>query len=179
MDFATRTGRRGATLLRWARLLFVFHGRIGRAGCWLYTAIALPLSLLLVLAFWAYALSVPGAYENGGTTPPPGGWLGAIGAIVYFSLLTALLVSGLAVMVKRLHDRDKASWWIAVFVLLPDTLFGLAQYLADSATLTNGSAIFAVQFAAAAFSAWGLIELGILRGTVGANRFGPDPLATT
>jgi uncharacterized membrane protein YhaH (DUF805 family) len=27
------------------------------------------------------------------------------------------------------------------------------------------------------FSIWPVIELGFLRGTVGQNRFGPDPLA--
>ena len=27
-------------------------------------------------------------------------------------------------------------------------------------------------------SIWALVELGFLRGTAGANRFGPDPLAT-
>ncbi len=54
---------------------------------------------------------------------------------------------GLAVTVKRSHDRDKSGWWILI-ALIP--LIG---------------------------AIWFLIEFGFLRGTPGPNRFGPDPLA--
>jgi uncharacterized membrane protein YhaH (DUF805 family) len=47
---------------------------------------------------------------------------------------------------KRYHDRDKSAWWILI-VLIP-----FIGWL------------------------WQLIELGLLRGTEGPNRFGPDPL---
>ena len=83
-----------------------------------------------------------------------------------------------AVTVKRLHDRNKAWWWIVVFIFAPDALFGLAEVLADSET-ANESALFAIQFAALALAAWGAVELGFLRGTAGANRFGPDPAQGT
>ncbi len=53
----------------------------------------------------------------------------------------------LAIYAKRWHDRDKSGWW-SLIVLVP--IIG---------------------------SIWLLIELGFLRGTDGANRFGPDPLA--
>ena len=32
--------------------------------------------------------------------------------------------------------------------------------------------------ASLAISIWGLVELGFLRGTVGPNQYGPDPLQT-
>lgn len=160
----------------WKNFLFAFHGRIGRAALWLYVAIATPLFLLLAGAFWVYALSIPGAYENGGPTPFPGDLLGIAGAILFFLLLAAAVLAGTAVMVKRLHDRDKAWWWIVIFILAPDALTGLAQYLTQSEAL-NESAIFAVQFAAVALTVWGFVELALLRGTAGVNRFGPDPLA--
>lgn len=51
----------------------------------------------------------------------------------------------IAVGVKRCHDRDKTGWWY-LLVLMP-----LIGYL------------------------WWLIELGMLRGTRGPNRFGMDP----
>lgn len=165
----------GAT--SWRNNYFSFRGRIGRGSCWLYLAVATPLSVVLVFVFWTYAWSVPGAYENGGPTPFPTGVLGVSGAILFFLLLIAVAFSGLAVTVKRLHDRNKAWWWIAVFVILPDCLFGLAQYLGENELPANGSAVFLIQFAALAFVAWGLIELGFVRGTAGTNRFGPDPLA--
>lgn len=47
---------------------------------------------------------------------------------------------------KRWHDRDKSGWW---------TLIGLVPIIGGI---------------------WLLIELGILEGTRGANRFGADPI---
>jgi uncharacterized membrane protein YhaH (DUF805 family) len=155
--------------------IFSFRGRVGRPGFWLYNAIAVPLVLLLAVAFWIYALSVPGAYENGGPIPLPGGLLGIAGAILFVAILVVTIFAGAAVTVKRLHDRSRAWWWILVFVVAPDALLGLAQYLPDNEAASE-SALFAIQFAALALAAWGSIELGFLRGTAGPNRFGPDPL---
>jgi uncharacterized membrane protein YhaH (DUF805 family) len=162
--------------MRWKLFLFSFRGRVGRAGFWLYNGIAVPLVLLLAIAAWVYALSIPGAYENGGPTPLPDDPLGIAGAILFFALLIATVFAGAAVTVKRLHDRDKAWWWIAVFILAPDALFALAEVL-DMREAANESALFAIQFAALALTVWGIVELSVLRGTVGSNRFGSDPLA--
>ncbi len=57
------------------------------------------------------------------------------------------LLVSIATDVKRYHDRDKSGWWVFI-VFLP--------------------VVGAV---------WLLIECGFLPGTVGPNRFGPDPLA--
>ena len=56
-------------------------------------------------------------------------------------------LSALAVSVKRWHDRDKSGWWV-LLNLLP-----VIGWL------------------------WALIDNGFLRGSVGPNRFGEDPLA--
>ncbi len=53
---------------------------------------------------------------------------------------------GLALYAKRWHDRNKSGWW-SLILLVP--IIG---------------------------QLWGLIECGILAGTQGPNRFGPDPL---
>jgi uncharacterized membrane protein YhaH (DUF805 family) len=50
----------------------------------------------------------------------------------------------LAVAVKRWHDRDKSGWWVLIN-LIP--VIGLI---------------------------WALVENGLMRGSVGANRFGAD-----
>jgi uncharacterized membrane protein YhaH (DUF805 family) len=50
------------------------------------------------------------------------------------------------VSVKRLHDHDKSGWWYLVY-LVP-----IAGWV------------------------WIFIECGCLRGTLGDNRYGPDPL---
>lgn len=51
-----------------------------------------------------------------------------------------------ATTIKRLHDRDKSAWWFFLFFI---PIIG---------------------------QIWALIELGFLGGTVGKNRFGPDPV---
>jgi len=56
-----------------------------------------------------------------------------------------LLWPALAVSIKRWHDRDQSGWWVLV-VLLP-----LIGWL------------------------WALVANGLLRGTPGVNRHGPEP----
>ena len=70
-------------------------------------------------------------------------------AIIETLVFVLFLWVGLAVQIKRWHDRDKSGWW-ALLNLVP--LIG---------------------------TLWILIECGFLRGTYGANRFGPDPLGSS
>ncbi len=157
--------------------LFGFHGRIGRARFWQFVALALPFLMFLLLCFWAYALSIPGAYENGGPTPLPRHPVGIAVGIVWLLALLTIGVAALAVIVKRLHDRDKAWWWIFIFVAAPDLL----NFYVFSRTVTFGGQNIGglaqlCWFAGLALSLWALVELGFLRGTAGENRFGSDPL---
>src|SRR5262249_26364171 len=82
-----------------------------------------------------------------------------------------LLWMYLAISIKRLHDRNKSGWWMMAFFVYP----GLYQQFVDRLP----DATWIIPFAAAAviLSLWGLVEIGFLRGTPRANRFGPDPLA--
>lgn len=67
--------------------------------------------------------------------------------LVSVIVLLAIIYFALALYAKRWHDRDKSGWWTLI-LLIP--IIG---------------------------PIWALVELGILPGTQGANRFGPDPLA--
>jgi len=58
-----------------------------------------------------------------------------------------LIYPALAVYAKRCHDRNKSAWWL-LLLLIP--VVGLI---------------------------WAIVDLGIMEGTKGANRYGPDPLA--
>jgi len=62
-------------------------------------------------------------------------------------LSLGLLYPSICIYTKRWHDRNRSGWW-SLILLVP--VVGLL---------------------------WALIERGLLRGTAGANRFGPDPLA--
>lgn len=131
-------------------LLFSFKGRVNRAKYWLFALLWVVLwtaAFLLVLASNLSPL--------------------AFGLAVL--ILIPSLVSGIALGVKRLHDRDKSGWWLLLFYLAPGVLDGIGK-VAGGSRLVLAVASFAV-------SVWALVELGCLRGNDGPNRFGGDPLA--
>ena len=107
-------------------LLFSFEGRINRKPYWMFF-----LGVILVNIIVAVIAGV----------------LGKLGFIILVPYVIALTWAGLAVSVKRWHDRDKSGWWV---------LIGLIPVIG---------------------TIWVLVENGFLAGTAGANRFGPDPLA--
>ena len=79
---------------------------------------------------------------------------------------------------KRLHDRNKRGWWLLFWWVLPFYLFfggfGI-DFVGDPNTvraagyLSTGSIMM---LASLPIALWGIVELGILPGTKGANRFG-------
>ena len=91
-----------------------------------------------------------------------------------FYLVSSLIIIGLvytlcAVAIKRFHDRDKSGWWIVPLILIPsppgdvvETMFGKPFGLIWSAI--SGLVL-----------TWTFIELGLLAGTTGRNRFGDAP----
>jgi uncharacterized membrane protein YhaH (DUF805 family) len=135
----------------WRALLFSFSGRINRAKYWLA---AVVLMAAFVIPVWI-------AIATNSTLV----WI--LVAVIF----VAVSISGIAVGAKRLHDRDKSAWWLALFYLGPAFLGAIG----DAA----GGAGIIFQIISLGISIWAFIELGILRGTAGPNRFGPDPLATT
>lgn len=73
--------------------------------------------------------------------------MGPIASVVLFIFFVVAFWISIAVAVKRYQDRNKSGWWVLI-VFVP-VIGGL----------------------------WYLIECGFLRGTVGPNNYGPDPLA--
>jgi len=96
------------------------------------------------------------------------------------AVLVAILLAypTYALMVKRFQDRNKPGW-VAFFPLA--VLYGI-NMLDTTGVLESkpGGALYTIlSLVALGASLWILIELGILRGTQGPNRFGPDPLGLT
>jgi uncharacterized membrane protein YhaH (DUF805 family) len=75
----------------------------------------------------------------------------------------ALLYGGACVLSKRLHDRGRSGWWAALI------LFALVAVW--PAPHGVGAVIFTL------ILLWAAVELGVMQGEDGANRFGPSPLA--
>ncbi len=110
-------------------LLFSFRGRINRLPYWLVTLVLIGLGGISQQANGMYGS------ENPMTIGP---------AIIIFINFVISVWIGLAIQIKRWHDRDKSGWW-ALINLIP--IIG---------------------------QLWVLIECGILRGTIGDNRFGGE-----
>ena len=81
-----------------------------------------------------------------------------------------VFISGLAVGVKRLHDRDKSGWYLLLFYIVPGVLFG--RRLRWSRIVMEDSSVIAsiLGWSPSPSCVWAFVELGCLRGTVGANR---------
>ena len=143
--------------------LFNPQGRSNRAKYWLGIVI-----WLLVYAAVAAPYFVLSAQ-------PPAVVLG-IGALLIVMLIAGT-VSSILFSIRRLHDRDKSGHWLWLYVAVPAVLnvavnvVSLGKPEAAPVTVT-----FPLALVALGITIWMIVELGFLRGTRGANRFGPDPL---
>jgi uncharacterized membrane protein YhaH (DUF805 family) len=144
--------------------LFSPRGRINRAKYWVYVAVSIAILVVLIAIIsilWAGQLYAP----QGGAGFP------SVALFVVGAVYLILLVVGIFVGIKRLHDRDKSGWWLIVFYLVPMVLSWVSAILSRDGI----GVVFAL--ASLAISIWALVELGCLRGTAGPNRYGEDPLA--
>jgi uncharacterized membrane protein YhaH (DUF805 family) len=80
-------------------LLFSFGGRINRMPYWLVSV-----AMLIVMA---------GLFALGA---PSGVW--QIAMFLLLLLIPSIWI-GVALAVKRLHDRNKSAWWLVIFYVLP------------------------------------------------------------
>jgi len=142
-------------------LLFNFRGRTGRGHFWLAT--------LIYLIVCTIAAAIGFAIDS---------MAALIGAVLIASV--PCMISGVFVGIKRLHDRNKSGWWLVVFYLLPAVLpwFGLLFPGGGGGDMESlPISVMALYYLRFALYLWALVELGCLRGTIGANPYGPDPVA--
>ena len=133
-------------------LLYTYEGRINRAKWWL--AVLVYVVAVLILGVIAMALGIGGAI------------------VIYLAFYVAVAISGIMVGVKRLHDRNKSGWWMLFFYGVP-FLAGMMQ-----AVVGQDSALgLLLGVVSLVIAVWMFIELGCLRGSIGPNQYGPDPLA--
>lgn len=136
----------------WRYLFTSFDGRINRAKWWAGAAVVITIGL-------AFGTGLLGSF------------LATVVALVLF-------VPSYAVCAKRFQDRDRPGQ-TALFGLVPFLIawlldsWGLAGTPGDQNLL--GGLCTLVFFGV---GLWFLIDLGILKGTPGQNKFGGDPLIT-
>jgi uncharacterized membrane protein YhaH (DUF805 family) len=134
-------------------------GRIGRARFWIGLLI---LSAANVVAIGAIVLL-----------------FGISHASVMLTVLVAIVLAypNYALMVKRFQDRDRPGWF-AFFPLA--TIYGanLMETFGITEREPQNVPYTVLTLLVLGMSLWVLIDLGILKGTQGPNRYGPDPLGS-
>lgn len=150
--------------MNWSHVLFGFQDRINRAKYWL-AALVYFVTMIVLSAIGYFILTDQGMIYQ----------------IVYGVVSIAIFISGLAVGIKRLHDRNKSGWYLLIFYLVPGLLFGAGTVLGlvgiDNDSGATSVVAIAINVLGFAVAIWAFIELGCLRGTIGGNRYGGDPLA--
>ena len=89
-------------------------------------------------------------------------------------LMLGLLVPGLAVTVRRLHDTNRSGWWILIAVI-PYFILGVLAAGAIASGSMGAMASAGLLGLVAMAGAIVLLVFMVLPGTKGDNRFGADP----
>jgi uncharacterized membrane protein YhaH (DUF805 family) len=145
------------------RFLFSPSGRICRKQYWVWfflpvLGIGLALDVLSLIPGWFFKL-LPSLFQ------------------------LVMLWPGIAILIKRIHDRNKSGWlvWfmyipvilLAIF-LIGAVIAGVTSATGAAATLGIIAAVFGIAVGGVAI--WFFVEFGCMRGTIGANKYGPDPV---
>ena len=131
-----------------------FSGRSRRMEYWMFTLFSTIIVLLLVGLMLAGGFDLSSLNNPDAAPPEPGPlfWVGVAG-ISIFALGT--FIPGLAVTIRRFHDRDMSGWWVLGFAVL-----GAIPVVGGIASIAQ-------------------IVILALPGTKGPNRFGEDPIDPT
>jgi uncharacterized membrane protein YhaH (DUF805 family) len=173
-------------------LLFSFDGRLNRSRFWaagfvlLFSALGAGMLLMLVAKLLG---SGPVSFSLDGDDlfrlADPTFYRATIDALkasdltarttllplLYRVVVTPIVVWGCAaITVRRLHDRNRSGWWLIPFLVVPGLFDQFESRLGISLPVLVLATVVAM------LGIWAFVELVILKGTTGANRFGPDPL---
>lgn len=145
-----------------------FEGRINRKPFWIASLILFVIAIVI-----SFAVLMPLSAANA-----------TLGALAGLVLWLALLYPGVALGVKRLHDRGKSGLLMAVFIApslvsQAGDLLGITgsyQTIAGQSIHMPNTLGWILNLVALGVAIWALVTLGFLKGTSGPNAYGPDPL---
>ena len=126
-----------------------FSGRSRRMEYWMFALLNVIVMFVIMMLMFAGGFSMSAL--QGGAPPEAPGVLFWVGACLMAIYVLAIIVPSIAVVIRRLHDRDMSGWWYLGFIVL--SMIPVVGFLASIAMLV----------------------LFCLPGTPGPNRFGPDP----
>jgi uncharacterized membrane protein YhaH (DUF805 family) len=142
-----------------SNLFMTTEGRIGRQSYWIGLVI-LVVAGIIISQLIAYLF----------------GYTSLLARFLNFIYVIAIAYPAYALMAKRFQDRSKKGTLAGILIGLSVLgallgLFGLTGSPVEPNTLGT---VFGLVIGVVAI--WFLIELGFLRGTVGSNEYGPDPV---
>ena len=139
-----------------------FTGRARRKEFWWF-----------VLLTWLISLSAAGVDHL----------LGLKIGVVGLACLLGMLLPQTAVTVRRLHDTNRSGWWLLLPLVpaLPAMIFIIRS--AAEKQIGQPSAVTIIGIVVSTIAYWAVAILLVFwfcrRGTIGENRFGPDPIPAT
>lgn len=135
-------------------LLFSFRGRIGRKTFWIWNIV--------------YYVSILGFGVGINQLFP------AFSHLLLPIFLLVMLIPDLAITTKRWHDRDKSIYWLALNI--PLVLGRLATPTTSPVSQEPATPQLFIASISLICGVWILVECGLLKGTKGPNKYGPDPV---
>jgi uncharacterized membrane protein YhaH (DUF805 family) len=118
----------------WGWVFFSFNGRITRMYYWITALVLFIIQMIFFGVFFGANMNALASGDVGAMSP--------LAALCALPLSLLAIWVGLAVSVKRWHDRAKSGWWV---------LIGLIPLVGPI---------------------WVLVECGFLPGTDGVNQYG-------
>lgn len=141
----------------------VLQGRSPRAEYWWFALLGLVVDMV------AYVIDY--GIDHAGLLVGHGGYFGMIAVVV-------LLLPQITVSVRRLHDVGRSGWWLLAPV---GVAFAAGVAAGTTSGDIGGTGLSAVTVGLLAATCAALVMIfvwSVTRGTIGDNRYGPDPLAT-
>lgn len=139
----------------WVHLFTSFEGRISRQPFWIALAVFIAIDIAIMLTIeddrWTAVLDLVLTYPQ------------------------------FAVCAKRGHDRNTPTWVVGLFFALAVALdlMILGGWIGKADLNNPTPLVYALLVPLGAFALVLIVDLGFRRGTVGPNRYGPDPLDAT
>ena len=160
-----------------AEKLFSFQGRLRRRDWWalLLALIVINLVLTAIGMVMLGSSVMPFTMGSAGASFDRSDWMTKRQEVqIVVSLITLWPI--LAIGTKRLHDRGRPGWWVALICGLSLAYQALRlsydlSLIASRPTL----ALLILGLANVSVGLWLLIEMGSLDGTPGPNKYGPSP----
>jgi uncharacterized membrane protein YhaH (DUF805 family) len=141
-------------------------GRISRSQYWLKFVV--PYAVIAIL----FQIVIWGSAAAGGAVAA------GIVYVLYVIFVLVALWPSIAILVKRIHDRNKTGWLILA-PYVPLILMGIFAGIGAAAgggAGAIGAIVVIFGIITAAIGLWFFIEFGCMRGTIGPNRYGADPV---